>query len=287
MGFMDLHVHSSCSDGILSPTQIITAAVEAGVETIALCDHDTVAGVADAHHAGKRTGVCVIPGVELSVAFHQYQDVHLLGYGIDTKAPQLLAQLEMFARRRATRNQEIVAAVNKRLTTEGKGPLDSSEVRALAEGVIGRPHIGRALMARGYVNDLQQAFDQYLVPCNVPKYYWPMADALATIHAVGGVAVLAHPTTVSTDQQALNELITELQTLGLDGLEVYNNLASETDMLFLQGLARRLGLLVTAGSDFHGTANGEQIGKGRGGIRFSDALLPPLAALAAQRAADR
>lgn len=285
MGFIDLHLHSCCSDGILTPEQVVLAARDAGVTTVALCDHDTVAGVADAMSAGTVAGVCVIPGVELSVAFHEHQDVHLLGYGMHSTSPELLAQLDAFATRRANRNREIVEAVNTRLTSQGQPPLLVSEVEALAGGVIGRPHIARALMARGYVTSTQQAFEQYLIPCNVPKYYWPMVDALATIHRMGGVAVLAHPTTITGDYQVLDDLITELQSIGLDGVEVYNTLASESDMLFLQGLARRLNLLVTGGSDFHGTNPEERIGKGRGGIRFSDALLPPLLTLAAQRAA--
>lgn len=285
MGFIDLHLHSTYSDGMLTPVQLIAAAHAVGVSTIALCDHDTVDGVAEAFCAGKSTGVTVIPGVELSVAFHQHQDVHLLGYGIDVGAPELLTRLAAFATRRTNRNREIVESVNTRLASQGKTPLLVAEVEALAGGVIGRPHIGRALMARGYVNDMQQAFDQYLIPCNVPKFYWPMADALTTIRGVGGVAILAHPTSITQDHHLLTELITELQALGLDGVEIYNNLATEADMLFLQGLARRLNLTVTAGSDFHGSAPDEQIGKGRGGIRFSDALLPPLVTLSAQRAA--
>lgn len=284
MGFIDLHLHSCCSDGILTPAQVVLASREAGVRTIALCDHDTIAGVADALRAGVAAGVTVLPGVELSVAFHEYQDVHLLGYGMDTASPELLTQLNAFAARRANRNREIVEAVNSRLSSQGHSPLFVSEVEALAGGVIGRPHIARALMARGYVTNMQQAFEQYLVPCNVPKYYWPMAEALSTIRRLGGVAVLAHPTTITQDHQVLGELINELQSIGLDGVEVYNALASKADMLFLQGVARRLNLLVTGGSDFHGTNPEERIGKGRGGIRFSDALLPPLMTLTAQRA---
>lgn len=276
MGFIDLHLHSNCSDGILTPEQLVLAARNAELSTIALCDHDTVAGVADAINNGISAGVHVIPGVELSVAFHEHEDVHLLGYGIDIEAPELTRQLSAFANRRANRNREIVASVNNKLAAQGRQLLVVSEVEALAGGVLGRPHIARALMAKGHVGDMQQAFEQYLVPCNVPKYYWPMADALQTIHAVGGKAVLAHPTSITSDHQLLEELIGELQGFGLDGIEVYNNLATEPDMLFLQGLARRFNLLVTAGSDFHGISPEERIGKGRGGIRFSDALLPPL-----------
>lgn len=284
MGFIDLHLHSTCSDGMLPPRQLVMAAAQADITTIAICDHDTVSGIDEALSTASDIGIHLIPGVELSVAFRHYNDVHLLGYGIDTRAPLLLTQLAAFADRRANRNREIVAAVNSKLQSEHKLPLDLQAVESLAEGVIGRPHIGRALMARGYVASMQEAFDQYLVPCNVPKFYWPMAEALQTIRLVGGVTVLAHPTSITQDHQELTTLITELQAVGLDGLEVYNNLASEADMLFLQGLARRLDLLVTAGSDFHGITPEEQIGKGRGGIRFSDALLPPLCALATRRA---
>lgn len=285
MGFIDLHLHSTCSDGLLTPEQLAAAAGQAGLAAIALCDHDTIAGVAPLRQAAATVGVSVLAGVELSVAFGAYRDVHLLGYGIDTTNAGLLASLQGFARRRADRNREIIAAVNTKLAHQHKRPLQVEGVEALASGVIGRPHIGRALMAHGHADSMQQAFERYLIPCNVPKHYWPMPEALQAIRQASGVAVLAHPTTISTDHRLLSDLITELRVLGLDGIEVYNSLASEADTLFLQGLARRLNLLVTAGSDFHGTAPDEQIGKGRGGIRFSEALLPPLAALVAQRTA--
>lgn len=284
MGFIDLHLHSTCSDGVLTPSQLVAAAHDTGLAAIALCDHDTVSGVAEAQHVAQDTGINVISGVELSVTFHGYDDIHLLGYGIETDNAELLSHLDAFALRRANRNREIVATINTKLEAQDKAPLAIEAVEALADGVIGRPHIGRALMARGYVKDMQQAFEQYLVPCNVPKHYWPLTDALATIRLAGGVAVLAHPTSITPDHRLLTDLISELHVLGLDGLEVYNNMATEGDMLFLQGLARRLKLMVTAGSDFHGTGPDEQIGKGRGGIRFSDALLPPLLELSAQRA---
>ena len=287
MGFIDLHLHSTCSDGLLTPEQLVAAAYQAKLTTIALCDHDTVNGVALLQQAAASTGISVIPGVELSVAFRDHEDIHLLGYGIDINNAELLDNLHTFALRRTNRNREIIAVINTKLSQEGKAPLEVAEVEYLADGVIGRPHIGRALLARGYVRDMQHAFDQYLVPCNVPKFYWPMEEALSAIRRAGGVAVLAHPTTISLDHQLLADLITRLQALGLDGIEIYNSLASEADMLFLQGLARRLNLLVTAGSDFHGTSAEDQIGKGRGGIRFSDALLPPLLTLAAQRTTAR
>lgn len=280
---IDLHLHSSCSDGILSPVELIVKAKQAGLSSVALCDHDTVAGVKAAMVTGEQTGVDVIPGVELSVCYQAFSDVHLLGYFIDLDSVELHERLDTFALRRSSRNLEIIAAVNKLLQQEGRDSLTTEEVTVHADGVMGRPHIARALLLRGYADSMEDAFCRYLVPCDVPKAYWPMEDALQTIRRIGGIAVLAHPTSITRDLELLANLIEELQGLGLDGLEVYNNLATEAEMQFLQKVARRLGLLITGGSDFHGIEEQVQIGKGRGGIRFADALLPPLHAAAAGR----
>jgi predicted metal-dependent phosphoesterase TrpH len=279
---IDLHLHSSCSDGVLSPDALVTKAAQANLTTIALCDHDTISGVETAQQAGKRYGIEVIPGVELSVCFKGFTDVHLLGYWVDLHSPELNDRLAEFAFRRSNRNREIVTAVNQLLQNEKKEPLTITEVESLADGVMGRPHIARALLHRGYVKGMEDAFNRYLVPCDVPKSYWPMEDALKTIKNIGGVAVLAHPTSITHDQALLTDLVTELKSLGLDGLEVFNTLATEHEIMFLQRLANSLGLLCTGGSDFHGIETDDIIGKGRGGIRFSDALLPPLR----QRALD-
>lgn len=285
MSHIDLHLHSTSSDGVLSPSAVVAAAADAGLSAIALCDHDTVLGVDEAIAAGTVYGIRVLAGVELSVAFQEYQDVHLLGYGIDQTNRMLLDRLEAFARRRANRNREIIVSINRLLREQQREPLEIAEVEALAGGVLGRPHIARALMARGYVADMEQAFERYLVPCNVPKYYWPMEEALQVIRQVGGVAVLAHPTSISWEHLELERIITALSVLGLDGIEVYNSMASESDTIFLQRLANKLGLLVTGGSDFHGIDAEDRIGKGRGGIRFPETLLPPLLARTAQRQA--
>jgi len=280
---IDLHLHSNCSDGVLTPDLLVAAAKQAGLTTIALCDHDTVTGVKMAIKAGQQLGIEVVPGVELSVCFKEFSDIHLLGYWIDIDAPELTRRLEEFAFRRANRNAEIILSVNQLLLQEGKIPLTVEEVETLAGGVMGRPHIARALLQRGYVTGMEDAFVRYLVPCDVPKAYWPIQDALATIQRVGGVAVLAHPTSITRNLQLLADLITEMKLLGLDGIEVHNSLADEHELMFLQGLANRLDLLSTGGSDFHGIEPGDCIGKRRGGSRFCDALLPPLR----QRAAER
>ncbi len=283
MAHIDLHLHSNFSDGMLSPSALVRAAREAGLTTIALSDHDTISGVTEAIAAGIPNHVKVIPAVELSVAFREFNDVHLLGYMIDINSQPLCGQLDAFAERRRTRNSQMVELVNRRLDEEGKKNLDLAEVTALAGGVIGRPHIARALMAHGHVSSMEEAFQQYLVPCNIPKQYWPMQDAIEAIRAAGGVAVLAHPTSITRDLRLLEDIITGLKSSGLDGIEVYNSMASEAEMMFLQKLARQLDLIVTGGSDFHGINPEDRIGFGRGGIRFSEAFIPPMEEIARNR----
>lgn len=274
--FLDLHIHSNYSDGAFSPEELLRRAAEAGLVTIAIADHDSVAGVSEGIAAGALNSIEVIPAVELSVQFRSWQDVHLLGYGMDVTDPTFLEKLNRFRDRREHRNIDILERVNEMLVDEGHTAVDLSEVLIFARDAIGRPHIARALLERGYVNTVEEAFKRYLVPCNVPKCYWPMDDAIAEIRRIGGVAVLAHPTSVSTDRQELRDIIAELSDLGLDGIEVFNNMAQPDEMEFLRRLTLESGLLMTGGSDFHGIEEGLEMGKGRGGIRFSDTLLAPL-----------
>ena len=274
--FIDLHIHSNCSDGAFSPTELVQRASSEGLIAVAIADHDSVAGVAEGVAAGLACGVEVIPAVELSVQFKTWQDVHLLGYGMEWSETGFLQKLNGFRERREHRNVEILERVNDMLGDEGRESVELSEVLAFARDAIGRPHIARALLERGYVSTVEDAFRRYLIPCNVPKCYWPMRDAIQEIKRLGGVSVLAHPTTVSTDRQELRDVIAELSETGLDGIEVFNNLAQQDEMEFLRRLADELGLLVTGGSDYHGIEEGVQMGKGRGGIRFSDTLLAPL-----------
>jgi predicted metal-dependent phosphoesterase TrpH len=162
------------------------------------------------------------------------------------------------------------------LKDEQKVPMELSEVLVFTRDAIGRPHIARALLERGYAVTVEDAFKRYLVPCNVPKCYWPIDDAIQEIRRIGGISVLAHPTSVSSDRQELRELVIELSCMGLDGVEVFNNMAHSDEMEFLRRLADEQGLLITGGSDFHGIEEGLQIGRGRGGIRFNNSLLAPI-----------
>jgi predicted metal-dependent phosphoesterase TrpH len=274
--YIDLHIHSNYSDGAFTPEELVQRASAAELAAIAIADHDSVAGVSEGISAGTRNNIDVIPAVELSVQFNTWQDVHLLGYGIDVADLRFLEKLNGFRERREHRNLDILERVNDLLAEEQRLAIDPAEVLIFARDTIGRPHIARALLERGYVTTVEEAFRRYLVPCNVPKCYWPIDDAITEIRRTGGVAVLAHPTSVTTDRQELRDLILNLSTLGLDGIEVFNNMAQADEMEFLRRLALESELLVTGGSDFHGIEEGLEMGKGRGGIRFSGSLLAPI-----------
>lgn len=273
---IDLHIHSSFSDGAFTPSELVALAANQDVAVIAIADHDSVAGVEEATVAGAAAGIDVLPAIELSVQFEGWTDVHLLGYGIDCRDERFLLSLDGFRQRREGRNDEILERVNTCLLAEGRAALDRESVLAFARDSIGRPHIARALLELKYVDSVEDAFQRYLGPCNVPKSYWPMAEAIAEIHRTGGVAVLAHPTSVTKDLEKLGSVIAALQGLGLDGIEVYNNMGWPLEIEFLRRTAGERGLLMTAGSDFHGIEQGLEIGKGREGIRFDSALLAPL-----------
>jgi predicted metal-dependent phosphoesterase TrpH len=281
--YIDLHVHSNFSDGVFSPTELVERASTEGLKTIAIADHDTLAGVAEGRAAGGRLGIEVLPAVELSVQFGAWKDVHLLGYGIDYTAADFLKRLDGFRERREKRNEEILDRVNERLVREDRVPMRLDDVLSFAKGAIGRPHIARVMLERGYVDSVEEAFRRYLVPCNVPKRYWPIDDAIAEIRRLGGVAILAHPTSITADRQELRRIITELAGMGLEGIEAFNNMAQHDEMEFLRRLAGDMGLLVSGGSDFHGIEERLEMGRGRGGIRFDESLLIPLNALLERR----
>lgn len=273
---IDLHIHSSFSDGAYSPAELVTLAAHHQLCVIAIADHDTVGGVDEAVIAGGTAGIEVVPAVELSVQFESWHDVHLLGYGINYGDDIFLKGLDAFRDSRERRNGEILDRINDCLRDEGLRELTVESVRAFSRESIGRPHIARALLQAGYVNSVEDAFRRYLVPCNIPKRYWPIDEAIAEIHRIGGVAVLAHPTSLTKDLTLLGTVIRTLQGRGLDGIEVYNNMGWPLEIEFLRRTAKTCGLLATAGSDFHGIETGLEMGKGREGIRFESSLLAPL-----------
>ena len=270
---IDLHTHSTYSDGLLAPAELVREAAARGVRVLALTDHDTVAGIPEARAAGERFGVEIIPGVELSAAFESGGEVHLLGYAFDVADTTLLERLAGYARARAERMERMVARLN-----EIGVPIDPRRVRQLAgHGTVGRPHLARALIEAGYARDLPDAFDRYIgagKPAYVPRPRVDPAEAIALVRAAGGVPVLAHPYSVGDVERALDCLV----PAGLAGMEVdYGEYASE-DREALRRIAARRGLIATGGSDYHGP-------DARPGRELGATAVPPAAAAALRAAA--
>jgi len=269
---VDLHLHSNCSDGVYSPQELVAKAASAGVTALALCDHDNIDGLDLARQAGHQRGVHVLSGVELSCVWGDYHDVHLLGYGFKSDYLPLCQSLKSFQDFRARRNSLIVDKINSLLEQQGKQPLDFSRVAARAGGTVGRPHIAMELIDAGYVKTMEDAFTKFLVPCNVPKRFFPIDEAIALIKAAGGVSVLAHPPYITRDQSAMQQMLDALVAVGLEGIEVYNNGASCDEVEWYLTQARLRNLMITGGSDFHGIEDGgAEFGKIRsiGAIPYS------------------
>lgn len=284
--YMDLHVHTYYSDGVHSPSDVVAMAADKGLKAIAIADHDSISGVDEAVAAGQRLGVEVVPAVELSIGFRNFHDLHLLGYYIDHKDMAFTARLDEFHRARELRGKAIIDKINAKLAGERKGAISYDELRNGARGTFSRLHIARALVSGGMARHAQDAFARYLHPCDVPKRYFPLEEALAEIRRLHGVAVLAHPQSISDDRRVLVTLIRELKGMGLDGVEVFNNLCYKDDMIFLECLCRDLDLAMTGGSDFHGNEDDVEIGSGRGGLAVAYRLLDRLKEIATGRGRD-
>jgi len=274
---IDLHLHSTCSDGRKPPRELIRLAAEAGLAAVALCDHDTVAGIEEALEAGRRHGIEVLSGVELSTAHGEFDDLHLLVYGFDADSPELRAALDDCRNHRLSRSRRMVARINDKLSEEGRSPLDPEEVEALAGGAVGRPHLALLLIDKRYARNMEEAFQLYLTPCNEPKRRLATLDAIALAHRAGGVAVLAHPLLLSRDLETLKTLFLQLIPYGLDGIEAYASSATNDEADRLVTLALRLGLIVTGGSDYHGLDGADiRIGSGKGNLRIPYRLVEEL-----------
>jgi hypothetical protein len=245
---VDLHTHSTASDGARSPREVVRAARELSLAAIALTDHDTVDGLAEATDEGRIQGVRIVPGIELS-AVEGDSETHVLGLHLQ-QVGRLEAQLRLLRAMRLTRAERIVVRLNElgvRVT------LEDVLVQA-GGGAVGRPHIARALVNEGWATDLRDAFDRYLGngrAAFVPKDRLSINDAIAMIHDAGGLAVLAHP-----GQSGTRKRIEALVGTGLDGIEVRHPSHNTEDIARLSALAEHFGLIPSGGSDWHGVAEG-------------------------------
>jgi 3',5'-nucleoside bisphosphate phosphatase len=279
MGNVDLHLHTTASDGVRTPSDIVNYAKDKGLQAIAITDHDTIEGLEEGLTEGNRIGFEVIPGVEIS-AEHSPGSMHLLGYFLDIHHPLLTGRLNYLQKARAERNPKIIENLNRlgvRISYE-------EVVKASGGGQVGRPHFAQVLMEKGYVRSFQEAFERFLgkkAPAYVDKTRFKPKEAISFIREAGGVAVLAHPKTLGmNDFAALERIILELRETGLKGMEVYYPEHSSLEVAQFKALAERCGLLMTGGTDYHGIEKENlDIGVGRGEMRLPYSLVEGLKAV--------
>lgn len=272
---LDLHTHSTASDGLPTPTELVTMAHEAGLTMIALTDHDTTNGLAEAQAVGAACGVEVVPGIEINTYLpHERGEAHVLGYYFDTANPDLQAFLTFLRDVREKRGERMVA-----LLREQGYDVTWERVRELAQGAVGRPHVAQALMEKGYAESISDAFNRYISPgrpAYVPRFKMVPEDAVRLLRSVRGVPVLAHPMRLYGLE---DDLLPRLMAAGLLGLECYYGDYDEPTVEHLLALAEQHGLTATGGSDYHGP--------GRHPTPLGARYVPPEAAEQLRALADR
>ena len=278
---VDLHTHTNHSDGTCTPTELVQLALSKGLKALAITDHDITTANEEALKIGAQVGVNVVAGVELSADYSLPGNGHLdiLGLFIDPNDPGLNQALHHLRRERVKRSEKIL----ERLAGIGI-PLSLSEVQAeSAGGSAGRPHIARVMMRRGYVEGIDQAFQKYLkqgAPAYVDKKKFPAAECINLIAEAGGIAVIAHPYSIGyATYQELGDEILNLKKLGLQGIESYYSNYSDSMSRWLRTFAKDNEMLVSGGSDFHGSVKpNTQLGSGPGNLHVPDEVYDRLLA---------
>jgi predicted metal-dependent phosphoesterase TrpH len=243
--YIDLHIHTTASDGLLTPEEVVEIAAKEGLSAISITDHDSIDGYLSAQEKAEELGIELIPGVELSLT-HKGEDFHLLGYLIDCENPEFLKKISSFQEERRIRGEKMVEKLND-LGID----LSMDTVKSIAgKGSVGRPHLADALVKEEFVHTYEEAFARYLgyhAQAYVPKKYLTPKEGIELIHLVRGVAVLAHPGAGRTAQA-----IYDFLPLGLDGIEAYHCKHERDTTRNLINMAKKLGLIYTGGSDCHG-----------------------------------
>lgn len=252
---VDLHIHTTSSDGRYTPEEVITNARARGLKAISIADHDTV----DAYSGGKifefakKEGIELVPGIEFS-CFIGSRSVHILGYFIDTTSEELKKAIDIQKNERVIRMEKMV----KKLHEMGLEKVSFDEILKTAGSSVGRPHLARHLMEKGYCKEFTEAFEKYIgegKPAYVKRESLSPCDMTKLIHSVGGISVVAHPKLIEDDR-----LLTDLIGCGIDGIEVVCPSHQKSDEYRYSKFADEQGLLKTGGSDFHGANNAESIG---------------------------
>ena len=277
---IDLHTHSTASDGTMSPTALVRHAKERRLEALALTDHDTVEGLEEALAAGEHEGIEIVPGIEISAEFPD-STLHILGYYIDFTNRAFLDSISILQKARSERNPAII----KKLRALGLD-ITLEEVAVEAEtGQMGRPHFAQVLLKKGYIKTPHEAFEKYLAkgaPAYTDKFRFAPADAIAHIRQAGGIPVLGHPFTLKYKTSAeLENIVADMAGWGLMGIEVYYSEHSPTQVRLYKDLAEKHNLVITGGSDFHGqNIKGISLGIGKGGLNVPYKCLEKLKARA-------
>lgn len=262
---VDLHTHSTASDGTLTPRELVLLAKNEKLEGLALTDHDTISGLKEAYETAKQVSLPFICGVEISVKFEGPGHFHMLGYFAKPEIPEIEETLKTLQKAREQRNKKMIEKL-RNLGIE----ITLEELKAIAEGEIGRPHIANLLVKKGIVKSFEEAFEKFLrkgALAYVPKALLKPEEAIERILKAKGIPVLAHPCTLKLTLDTLEKYICSLKEKGLMGVEVYYTEHSKEFTNFLLNLAKRLNLLITGGSDFHGKNKPDiKLGKGFGNL---------------------
>lgn len=276
MKYIDLHVHSTCSDGTFTPAGLVSYAVQKGLAAIALTDHDTVEGLEEASAAAVGTGLELVPGIEFSTEYKE-RDIHILGLDIQPKQTDFAKHLKAFQDSRDARNEEMTL----RLQNLEHIPITMEALRsAYGDAVLTRAHFGRWLFEHGYVRSIREAFSRYIgddCPCFVPRKRTDPRQAIALIRNAGGIPILAHPLLYHLTDTELEELVRYLKEAGLQGIEAIYSSNTGLDESSMRRLARKMNLKISGGSDFHGKNKPLlDLGSGKGNLKIPYEVLEQL-----------
>lgn len=274
---IDLHTHSTESDGTLTPQELMQLASDIGLSAIALTDHDTVGGLSKAKPVAESLGIELVPGIELSTDYNG-TEVHMLGFYIDDTNPAFLKKLQEFIDSRNLRNEKMAFLLQK----EGFSITLEDLYREYPDSVITRAHFARYLVEHGYVKDLDTVFRKYLgdnCRCYVPREKITPFEAIDLIHLGGGLAFFAHPVLCHMNHDRLRFFVRDLKEAGLTGMEAVYSMNSPGDERNMKKLAQEFDLLISGGSDFHGENKPYiHLGTGKGNLRIPDSILDAIKA---------
>ena len=276
MAYIDLHVHSNCSDGTLTPTELLALAAQKNLAALALTDHDTVEGIQEARTAAEKYGIELVPGIEFSTEY-KGRDIHILGLDIHPDQTDFANHLKTFQNSRDARNEEMA----KRLRELENLPITIEALReTYGDAVLTRAHFGRWLFENGYVRSIKEAFERYLgddCSCFVPRKKTEPGKAIQLILQAGGIPILAHPLLYHLTDGELEALVLDLKASGLQGIEAIYSSNTGFDESNMRRLARKMGLKISGGTDFHGKNKPQlDLGSGRGNMKIPYEILTNL-----------